>query len=141
MSSDPRNIRNIPDEVTQVARQISRHTGLSESDVLRLALCSGILVEATKVTPDRSGTLAGMPAAYLAKALRRHLGSAIDFLLEQGQHPYQGTLGTAAPTQMSPTVALVPESEPAYNTVMADELEGMGIGMGLSMGMEDPVGV
>jgi len=140
MSSDPRNIRNIPDEVTQIARRISQHTGLSESDVLRLALCSGILVEATKVTPDRSGTFAGVPGAYLAKALRRHLSSAIDFLLEQGQHPYQGTLGTAAPAQISAAPAFVPESEPVYDTAMADELEGMGFGMGLSMGMEDPVG-
>ncbi|MBA2681800.1 MAG: hypothetical protein H0U76_25820 [Ktedonobacteraceae bacterium] len=137
MSSDPRNIRNIPDEVVQIARQISRHTGLSESDVLRLALCSGILVEATKVTPDRAGTFAGMQGAYLAKALRRHLGSAIDLLLEQGQHPSIGMLSSA----QLPSPLLPSESEAAYDISMANELEGMGMGIGLSLGMEEPVGV
>ena len=134
MSSDPRNIRNIPPDVTQIAGVIARHTGLSESDVLRLALCSGILVEVTKITPDRSGTYGGLQVPYLAKALRRHLGSAIDFLLEQGQHPYQGTL-TSAPVQ-APSTALPPVHETTFDTTMADELEGMGIGLGLGFSQE-----
>ena len=99
MSSDPRNLRNIPEEVIQIARAIARHSGLSESDILRLALASGILVEITKITPDHFGTYGGLQADYLAKALRRHLSSAIDFLLEHGQHPHQaaftvGSTGT-----------------------------------------------
>jgi len=139
MSTDPRNIRNIPIEVTQIARRISQHTGLSESDVLRLALCSGILVEATKISPDHTGTFGGLQGAYLAKALRRHLSSAIDFLLEQGQHPHMGMLA-AAPTQALDAALPLLVSEPVYNTAMADELEGMGMGLGLSMSMDDPVG-
>jgi hypothetical protein len=135
MSSDPRNIRNIPPDVTRIAGVIARHTGLSESDVLRLALCSGILVEVTKITPDRSGTYGGLQGLYLAKALRRHLSSAIDFLLEQGQHPYQGACASA-PAYV-PATALSPESETAFDTAMADELEGMGIGLGLSAAMEE----
>src|SRR5712692_6675097 len=106
MSSDPRNLRNIPEQVLQIARVIARHSGLSESDILRLALASGILVEITKITPDRSGTYGGLQADYLAKALGRHLSSAIDFLLEQGQHPYQGS--ASAPVQ-APGAALSPE--------------------------------
>jgi hypothetical protein len=141
MSSDPRNIRNIPPDVTQIVGVIARHTGLSESDVLRLALCSGILVEVTKLSPDRSGTYGGLQGPYLAKALRRHLGSAIDFLLEQGQHPYQGTCAPA-PAHV-PAIALSPESETTFDVSMADELEGMGIGLGISLAqaMDEPIGV
>ena len=134
MSSDPRNLRNIPAEVVQIARAIARHTGLSESDVLRLALCSGILIEATKVSPDHSGTFGGLQGPYLAKALRRHLSSAIDFLLEQGQHPYGGVFASA-PVQ-APSTALPPEHETTFDTTMADELEGMGIGLGLGFSQE-----
>jgi hypothetical protein len=142
MSTDPRNIRNIPTEVLQVARAIATRTGSSESDVLRQALCSGILVEATKVSPDRVGTFGGLQGSYLAKALRRHLSSAIDFLLEQGQHPLTSMLA-AVPTQAQIGTAAPAESdEPAFNTAMADELEGLGMGMGLSFNMEEePVGV
>src|SRR5450755_2350175 len=141
MSSDPRNLRNIPPDVTQIAGVIARHTGLSESDVLRLALCSGILVEVTKITPDRSGTYGGLQGPYLAKALRRHLSSAIDLLLEQGQHPYGGVFASA-PVQ-APSTALPPEHETTFDTAMADELEGMGIGLGLGLSqeMEVPVGM
>jgi hypothetical protein len=137
MSTDPRNIRNIPAEVTQIARQIARHTGLSESDVLRLALVSGILVEVTKISPDRAGTFGGLQGAYLAKALRRHLSSAIDFLLEQGQHPYQGTFA-ATPAAVS-GAAPAPEREAVYDTAMADELEGLGIGLGMSSSLGDSI--
>lgn len=142
MSSDPRNLRNIPIEVIQIARVIARHSGLSESDILRLALASGILVEVTKVTPDRAGTYGGLQADYLVKALRRHLSSAIDLLLEHGQHPYQTTCGTAgtgaASVQpLTSPVALPPET--TFDVAMAEELEGLGIGMGLSQEMEERV--
>ncbi len=143
MSSDPRNLRNIPEEVIQTARVIARHSGLSESDILRLALASGILVEITKITPDRFGTYGGLQADYLAKALRRHLSSAIDFLLEHGQHPHQAALGAGAPLAqpLGSAAASVPET--AFDVRMADELEGLGIGLGLSqdMEMDVPVGV
>jgi len=145
MSSDPRNIRNIPPEVVQVARAIARHTGLSESDVLRLALCSGILVEATKVSPDHSGTFGGLQGPYLAKALRRHLSSAIDFLMDQGQHPYQGAFsagGAGATLAQASACAAESRPETTFDTAMADALEEMGIGLGLgiSLEVEVPVG-
>lgn len=142
MSSDPRNLRNIPTEVIQIARVIARHSGLSESDILRLALTSGILVEITKITPDRTGTYGGLQADYLAKALRRHLSSAIDFLLEHGQHPYQGAFSTgstgATLTQFAGTAASIPET--TFDVTMADELESMGIGLGLSQ-VDVPLGM
>jgi len=140
MSSDPRNLRNIPAEVLQIAGVIARHSGLSESDILRLALASGILVEITKITPDRFGTYGGLQPDYLAKALRRHLSSAIDFLLEHGQHPYQAVLGagsTGAPLAQTFAGAAASLPETAFDTAMADELEGMGIGLGLSAAMEE----
>jgi hypothetical protein len=143
MSSDPRNLRNIPEEVIQTARVIAKHSGLSESDILRLALASGILVEITKITPDRFGTYGGLQADYLAKSLRRHLSSAIDFLLEHGQHPYQAaftnTGGMSAPFA-SPFVSAAPSMpDTTFDTAMADELETMGIGLGLSQAMEELV--
>jgi hypothetical protein len=146
MSSDPRNLRNIPEQVLQIARAIARHSGLSESDILRLALASGILVEICKITPDRSGTYGGLQADYLAKALRRHLSSAIDFLLEQGQHPYQAAFTTGGSgATLTQTVASAAASTPEtpIDTAMADELEGLGIGLGLGLSsdMEVPVGI
>jgi hypothetical protein len=89
MMRDPVSLRNIPKEVLHPAYAIHQHTGLSMSDVFRLALVSGMLIEATKVAPDHQGDLCGLDADDVAKALRRHLSSAIDLLLEHGQHPYQ----------------------------------------------------
>ena len=60
------------------------------------------------------------------------------FLLEQGQHPYQGF--APAPAQV-PSTALSPERETTFDTTIADELEGMGIGLGLSLEMEVPGGM
>ena len=87
--SDPISLRKIPPEALQLAQELSAQTGLSINDVFRLALASGLLVEATKVTPRSDGTQGGLPGTFLAKALRRHLGAAIDLLLEYGEHPYQ----------------------------------------------------
>ena len=143
MSSDPRNLRNIPAEVIQIARVIARHSGLSESDILRLALASGILVEITKMPPERSGTYGSLQADYLAKALRRHLSSAIDFLLEHGQHPYQAALNTGGPGATLPQAfvgAAAGTPETVFDVTMANELEEMGIGLGLSQ-MEVSLGM
>jgi hypothetical protein len=62
---------------------------LSDVDVLGLTLACGIFVELTKVAPDSSGAYGGLDWVVLARALRRHLGSTIDLLLEYGQHSYQ----------------------------------------------------
>src|SRR5258708_35627944 len=88
--SKPQSLRNIPPDALQYAVQICARTGLSMSDVFRLALLSGCLVELTKVAPDGNGNYGEVDAQVLAKTLRRHLASAIDFLVEHGQHPYQG---------------------------------------------------
>jgi len=140
---DPVSLRNIPDESVRTAQALSRQTGLSLSDVFRLALASGLLVEATKVTPDQEGLLGGLEAAYLAKALRRHLGSAIDLLLEQGQHPYQGMLGEGkrgsvlAPAQHElPEPGPVQRSAAVFDCSIGDDLEALGIGLGLSQTSE-----
>jgi len=70
MSSDP---RNIPAEVVQVAHVIAKHTGLTESAILRQALCSAMLVaEGAR----RASRQSGLHADCLAKALRRHLLSS-----------------------------------------------------------------
>ncbi len=83
------SLRNIPKEAEQLAEVIHRQTNLSESDVCRLALVSGMLVEVVRLLPEQDGTVGGLQIAYLAKALRRVLGPAIDLLWEQGEHPYQ----------------------------------------------------
>ena len=91
--SGPISLRNIPPHALQLAHHLCEQTGLSTADLLRQAIVSGLLVEATKFAPDPDGTLGGIEAEYLAKALRRHISSAIDFLLEYEQHPYQGVMG------------------------------------------------
>jgi hypothetical protein len=48
-----------------------------------------MLVEVVRLLPEQDGTIGGLQIAYLAKALRRVLGPAIDLLWEQGEHPYQ----------------------------------------------------
>jgi len=83
------SLRNIPKEAEQLAEVIHRQTNLSESDVCRLALVSGMLVEVVRLLPEQDGTVGGLQIAYLAKALRRVLGPAIDLLWEQREHPYQ----------------------------------------------------
>ncbi len=92
--SEPFSLRKIPPDTLKLAQELSTQTGLSLNDVFRLALASGLFVEVTKVAPGPDGTLAGWEGLLLAKALRRHLGSAIDLLLEYGQHPYQATMSS-----------------------------------------------
>ena len=140
---DPVSLRNIPAASVRLAQALSRQTGLSLTDVFRLALASGLLVEATKITPDQEGLLGGLEAAYLAKALRRHLGSAIDLLLEQGQHPYQGVLGeekrgsVLAPAQYElPAPRPIQGSTAVFDCSIGDDLEALGIGLGLSQTSE-----
>src|SRR5260221_6996495 len=97
--SDPISLRNVQPEVLHLAYTLSTQIGASVAVVLRLALASGLLVEATKVAPDQAGTYAGLDGAVLAKALRRHLASAIDVLVEYGQHPYHSVFSTEQPGQ------------------------------------------
>ncbi|HZR39577.1 MAG TPA: hypothetical protein VFB12_05650 [Ktedonobacteraceae bacterium] len=138
---DPVSLRNIPEEVLSLADTIHRHTGLSMSDVLRLALVSGILIEVTKIAPDHNGNLCGLEGADLAKALRRHLGSAIDLLLEHGQHPYQMALGSsnATPIPLPSTATVAGNTTPPGNICpthsIADDLDALGIGLGFSEGL------
>lgn len=141
---DPVSLRSIPTDALHLAHALSTQTGLSLSALFRLALVSGLLVECTKVGPDAQGQYAGREAAWLAKALRRHLGSAIDLLLEQGQHPL---LALAAATEMSSghvlTQALASsqqhwqsheatEGQRTFEQALQDDLEQLGIGLGLS---------
>jgi hypothetical protein len=85
--SKPKSLRNVSPDAMRYAAQISARTGLSLSDVFRMALLSGSLVELTKVAPDENGDYGDLTAQALARTLRRHLASAIDFLLEHGSIP------------------------------------------------------
>jgi hypothetical protein len=107
-----------------------------------------MLVEATKLASGQDGTYAGVEAEPLARALRRHLGSAIDLLLEHGQHPYhiaahrEGSNGgiahggqekSASPQAKAGNVLL-------FDGSMGEDLEALGIGMGLAetLGRAEP---
>ncbi len=136
--SDPISLRKIPPEALKLAQELSAQTGLSVNDVFRLALASGLLIEATKVTPGSDGTQGGLPGVWLAKALRRHLGAAIDLLLEYGEHPYQAlikgrqeeqTLG-GAERAVSPG-GMLGNGIPIEPSI-GDDLDALGIGLGLS---------
>jgi len=136
MSNYPVSLRNIPAEVVEIAQAIAEHTGLSIADVYRLALASGVLVEATKITPDRTGTYAGLNGPVLAQALRRHLSSAIDLLIAFGEYPASAVLATGAmPSSLGESHALPSEQdtpEMAFDPALSDELASLGIGLGLS---------
>jgi hypothetical protein len=126
-------LRNIPGDIVAIAEAIAQQTGLSLADVYRLALASGVLVEATRITPDREGTYAGLDGLYLARALRRHLGSAIDLLLASGEHPIVSIVATqtTASEQVS-HYTNKPEQELPFDSSLGDDLESLGIGLGLS---------
>ena len=137
--SKPKSLRNVSPDVMRYAAQISARTGLSMSDVFRLALLSGCLVELTKVAPDENGNYGELDAQLLARTLRRHLASAIDFLLEHGQHPYQGTLqgglerGASIPSSPAHATTEPPKaSEAVFDPALGDDLELLGMGFGLS---------
>jgi hypothetical protein len=138
--SDPISLRKIPPDALKLAQELSVQTGLSINDVFRLALASGLLVEVTKVTPKPDGTLAGWPSAVLAKALRRHLGAAIDLLLEYGEHPYQALMkGRQEERAHSGAISSggMPGNGSASEPSIGDDLEALGIGLGLSATLED----
>jgi hypothetical protein len=143
MMRDPVSLRNIPKEVLHLAYAIHQHTGLSMSDVFRLALVSGMLIEATKVAPDHSGTLCGLDAGDVAKALRRHLSSAIDLLLEHEQHPYQVFLSSRnscslqVPSTSSMPIHMTSAVDVPSMRSIADDLDALGIGLGLSEALEN----
>lgn len=131
MSHAPLSLRNIPTEIAEIADAIARHTGLSLADVYRLALGSGVLVEATKITPDRAGSYAGLDGAFLAHALRRHLGSAIDLLVAYGEHPAAAAL---VPNEGKADArrAMLPDEAVPFDPSLGDDLESLGLGLGLS---------
>jgi hypothetical protein len=132
--SGPISLRNIPPDALQLAHHLCEQTGLSIADLLRQAIVSGLLVEATKAAPGQDGTLGGLEAEYLAKALRRHLSSAIDLLLEHGQHPYQGVMEQGEQKQaLLHTEELVSSQEMREQSIifadaLGDDLEMLGIG-------------
>jgi hypothetical protein len=139
--SDPISLRNIPPESLLLAKAICSRTGLSLNAILRLALASGMLVEITKIAPDQAGTYGGLQPIELARALRGHLGSAIDLLMEQGQHPYSALLRQGNKREYTPEAshqeALIPLQVTSREGVIADgsmgdDLEALGIGKGLS---------
>ena len=140
--SDPISIRNIPLEALKLAEELSAQTGLSISDEFRLALASGLLIEATKVTPRPDGTLGGLQGEFLAKALRRHLGSAIDLLVEYGQHPHQAFINDGKSEQAFGAFddRTVNRTMPSKNQLLEhsieDDLGELGIGVGLSETLE-----
>jgi hypothetical protein len=134
--SDPISLRNVPPELLHLAHTLSVQMGASVATVLRLALSSGLLVEATKVAPDQAGMYAGLDGATLAKALRRHLASAIDVLVEYGQHPYQAAFAAEQLAQRpslepKPSVPLPTEGARVFDRSLGDDLEALGLGMGL----------
>lgn len=136
--SDPISLRNVPPELLSLAQTLSLQMGASVAAVLRLAIASGLLVEATKVAPDQAGTYAGLDGATLAKALRRHLASAIDVLVEYGQHPYQSAFSAEQPAQrlhsLEPGLPapLAADSAVVLDRSLGDDLEALGLGMGLA---------
>ncbi len=136
--SDPISLRNIPPELLQLAQSLSAQTGLSLAAVLRLALASGLLVEATKVAPDQAGHYAGLEGTTLAKALRRHLASAIDVLLEYGQHPYPSASNAEQPARRphpfepGPSAPLSTVEAVGFDHALGDDLEMLGLGVGLA---------
>jgi hypothetical protein len=141
--SDPISLRNIPPDSLKIAQALSLQTGLSINDVFRLALASGLLVEVTKVTPRLDGTLGGWDGPILAKALRRHLGSAIDLLLEYGEHPYQTLIKgrqdehTSVPSDVAGSSEGIQVSGKHIEPSIGDDLDALGIGLGLSETLEN----
>ena len=138
MRKPPTSLRNIPLDVLKLAQDLSTQTGLSINDVFRLALASGVLIELTKVSPRLDGTFCGLPAASLAKALRPHLGSAIDLMREHGQHPYLAFIGDGKKMQSftgseqpAATQATSEKSQLLAGSI-EENLDMLGIGIGLS---------
>lgn len=135
------SLRNLPPHALHLAHRLSEQTHLSMADLLRQAVVSGLLVEATRVAPGPDGTLGGLDPATLAKTLRRSLSSAIDLLVEYGEHPYQAMM--APGERLPPNHAQAHPQEPAqpkpveedgtfFENALGDDLEALGIGMSLA---------
>jgi len=137
--SDPISLRKIPPEALKLAQELSTQMGLSINDMFRLALASGLLIEATKVAPRPDGTQGGLPGLWLAKALRRHLGAAIDLLLEYGEHPYQTLMKGRQEEQAlgGAERAVSPGNGRHVEPSIGDDLDALGIGLGLAETLED----
>jgi single-stranded DNA-specific DHH superfamily exonuclease len=137
MSSQSIPLRHIPADVVAVADALAQQTGLSLTAIYRLALSSGILIEATKIPPDRAGTYGGLEGEYLAKALRRHLSSAIDLLLVYGEHPVAARFSVPQevsanqPTAGSPRATDEGDESLPFDPSLGDDLASLGIGLGL----------
>jgi len=146
MSSEtPRSLRNIPTESLSIAQAISQRNSVSMADILRQALVSGMLIEAVRNGPDQNGSYAGLSVEYLAKSLRPRLAAPIDLLIEQGQHPYTANARTSErDTLIAPPSRQLESSRRVeammFDDGLADDLEGMGMGRGMSaslIGEED----
>jgi hypothetical protein len=143
MSSDkPKSLRNVPPEIMHMAQAISQRNGLSLADILRLALITGMFVEAAKAGPDAAGRYADLDVDYLATSLRRLLAAPIDLLIERQQHPYltAGAANGVAPPAPGPALAggePLPTGTMQFDDEFADELESLGMGVGLSAELID----
>ncbi len=144
---DPISLRHIPPAALHMADCLCRQTNLSLADLLRQALVSGLLVEATRFAPAPDGTPGGKDPASLARALRRHLGSAIDLLIEYGELPYHGTREIDAkmgseqrpmPMDTEDSAVSEPEEEQSllFENAIGEDLELLGIGMSLATAVE-----
>ncbi len=146
MSSAPISLRNIPPTALHIAQSLCHQTHLSMADLLRQALVSGLLVEATRFAPDQEGKLGGQDPAVLARALRRHLSSAIDLLLQYGELPYQGTREPGEKPRQEPNPrmehpaasGLAEGQQVLFERAIGDDLEMLGLGMSLAQTLEGP---
>ena len=134
MAENPTSLRNIPPDAMQMVQFVSQRLGISIANILRMAIVSGSVIELIKAGPDQAGEYGGFSEQYLAELLRRHLAAPLDFLLQQGQHPYQnafGSGGTGLP-QLVPEPEQAKPSEGMFDTALMDELDELGFGGGLS---------
>jgi hypothetical protein len=70
-------------------------------------------------------------------ALRRHLGSAIDLLVEHGQHPYQAFMSDSKREHaFRAPVEAAPEKDQLLEHSIEEDLDMLGIGVGLSETLE-----
>ncbi len=130
------SLRNISPQALHMAHCLCEQTEQSMADILRQAIVSGLLVEATKYAPDLDGKLAGLEAIHLAKALRRHISSAIDVLLEHEEHPYQiqGDKKNYTPPSLEKQAQIAPVSQAGilFEATIGDDLDMLGLGLRLS---------
>ncbi|WP_376797142.1 hypothetical protein [Thermogemmatispora sp.] len=139
----PISLRNVPPVALQLAQALAEQTHLSLADLLRQALVTGLLVEATRFAPDAQGRLGGMEAIALARALRRHLGSAIDLLIEHGELPYgtsaaQRPEGERARQGKASALNHWELQQPQMAPALGEDLEQLGIGVSLVNFLEQP---